>query len=370
MIFDSTLRKELARSFSAVTIALVTIVMTVILIRTLGQASKGAVNPQEVVLVMGHSVLSYLSMVLTLSLFIAVVATFSRLYADSEMVIWLSSNRSLFHFLGPVFRFSWPILLIFLALSTIARPWSTAQIEDLRERYEKRSDLQRIAPGRFQESANGDKVFFIEKHKADKLVEGNNVYVFIRQPEQNITTTASTGLIHQEADGQYLTLRNGHQIVAQATNQTHKVSRLESYTVLINEKTSATARANLRSQSSQELFSMWSEDGAKAELYWRFSQFFSAAVFVVLGIAISVVNARSDKNANFLLALLIFIVYSNLINYFQNLIALSKIHVFSASFITHWLALVVSLLWFSMKNQQLTWRDFLMPARFIPKKSP
>jgi lipopolysaccharide export system permease protein len=370
MIFDSTLRKELARSFSAVTIVLVTIVMTVILIRTLGQASKGAVNPQEVILVMGHTLMTYLSMVLTLSLFIAVVSTFSRLYADSEMVIWLSSNRSLLHFLGPVFRFAWPVLLIILALSTIARPWSTAQIEDLRYRYEERSDLQRIAPGRFQESANGDKVFFIEKHKADKLVEGNNVYVFIRQPGRDITTTATTGQIHQEADGQYLTLRNGHQVLVDAENKTHKVSSFESYTVLINEKTSANAGASLRSEPSQALFLKWSHDPAKAELYWRFSQFFSACVFVVLGIAISVVNTRSAKNVNFLLALLIFIVYSNLINYFQNLIALSKIHAFSASFITHVLALLMALLWFFMKNQQLSWRDFLMPTRFIPKKSP
>jgi lipopolysaccharide export system permease protein len=344
--------------------------MTVILIRTLGQASKGAVNPQEVVLVMGHSVLSYLSMVLTLSLFIAVVSTFSRLYADSEMVIWLSSNRSLFHFLGPVFRFAWPILLIILALSTIARPWSTAQIEDLRNRYEKRSDLQRIAPGRFQESANGDKVFFIEKQKPDSLAESNNVYVFIRQPDQTITTTASTGVIHQEPDGQYLTLRNGQQVVADARTQAHKVSRFESYTVLINEKTDLLPRTNLRNQSSQALLLMWPQDDAKAELYWRFSQFFSACVFVVLGIAISVVNTRAAKNANFLMALLIFIAYSNLINYFQNLIALSKVHVFSASLITHLFALLLSLLWFFFRNQQMTWRDILLPTRFFPHKTP
>ena len=46
MLFDSSIRKELARSFGATLVVLVTVVMTMMLIRTLGQASRGSVNPQ------------------------------------------------------------------------------------------------------------------------------------------------------------------------------------------------------------------------------------------------------------------------------------------------------------------------------------
>ena len=60
MLFHSSLRKELARSFGASLVVLVTIVMTMTLIRTLSQASRGSVNPQEVLMVMGYSVLGYL----------------------------------------------------------------------------------------------------------------------------------------------------------------------------------------------------------------------------------------------------------------------------------------------------------------------
>ena len=57
MLFDSSLRKELARSFGATLVVLVTVVMTMMLIRTLGQASKGSVSPSDVMLVMGFTVL-------------------------------------------------------------------------------------------------------------------------------------------------------------------------------------------------------------------------------------------------------------------------------------------------------------------------
>ena len=95
MLFDSSIRKELARSFGATLVVLVTVVMTMMLIRTLGQASRGSVNPSDVMLVMGFTVLGQLPIILSLSLFVAVVSTLSRMYRDSEMVIWFASGRGL-----------------------------------------------------------------------------------------------------------------------------------------------------------------------------------------------------------------------------------------------------------------------------------
>jgi len=40
----------------------------------------------------------------------------SRMYRDSEMVIWFSSGQGLFSLLGPLFRFAWPVLLVIMAL--------------------------------------------------------------------------------------------------------------------------------------------------------------------------------------------------------------------------------------------------------------
>ena len=50
MLFQSSLRKELARSFGATLVVLITIILTIVLIRTLGLASKGQVNLFNVVI--------------------------------------------------------------------------------------------------------------------------------------------------------------------------------------------------------------------------------------------------------------------------------------------------------------------------------
>ena len=106
MLFHSTIRKELARSFGATLVILITVIMTMMLIRTLGQASKGSVNPSDVMMVMGYALLGQLPTILGLSLFIAIVGTLSRMYSDSEMAIWFSSGRGLAMFLGPLLRFA------------------------------------------------------------------------------------------------------------------------------------------------------------------------------------------------------------------------------------------------------------------------
>src|SRR5438874_9360431 len=112
MLFDSTLRRELARNFGATLVVILTIVLTMLLIRTLGRAAGGEIAPQEVVLFLGYIALGHLPTMLALSLFVSVVATLSRMYRDSEMAIWFSSGVGLTRFVQPVLRVSWPVLLV------------------------------------------------------------------------------------------------------------------------------------------------------------------------------------------------------------------------------------------------------------------
>ena len=167
MLFDSSIRKELARSFGATLVVLVTVVMTMLLLRSLCHASPGSDKPSNEMLVMGFTVLGQLPTILSLSLFVSIVGTLSRMYRDSEMVIWFASGRGLLSLLAPLLRFSWPVMLVIALLSLLVWPWANQQIDQLKQQYEQRSDIDRIAPGEFQESANGTRVFFFFFNSAE-----------------------------------------------------------------------------------------------------------------------------------------------------------------------------------------------------------
>ena len=110
MLFDRSLRKDLGRSFGATLVVILVIVITSFLVRALNQAAGGDIAPQDVALLLGYAGLQHLPTLLTLSLFIAVVSTLTRLYRDSEMVVWLSSGLGLTRFVGPVLRSAAPVL--------------------------------------------------------------------------------------------------------------------------------------------------------------------------------------------------------------------------------------------------------------------
>ena len=82
MLLDSSLRREMARQFGASFTVLFSVVLTLLLIRILGQATEGLANPRDLFLLIGLACLSYMQFILGLSLFIAVLMSFSRMHRD------------------------------------------------------------------------------------------------------------------------------------------------------------------------------------------------------------------------------------------------------------------------------------------------
>jgi lipopolysaccharide export system permease protein len=358
MLFHSSIRKELARGFGATLVALVTIVMTMMLIRTLGQAAKGSVNPSEVMMVLGYTVLGYLPTILTLSLFVAIVSTLSRMYSDSEMVIWFASGQGLFGLLRPLFRFAWPILLAVGALALVVWPWSNQQIQELKNRYEQRGDLERIAPGQFQESANGSRVFFIDKDSPDKR-SGNNVFISSLEHGKETVTSARSASIDR-IDGQtFLILRNGQRLESTVGQPDLKVSEFKEYGTRIGGNAMGTLDApSSRARSSLELLREPTPLHL-GELAWRLSLALAAMNFVVIALALSGGNPRSGRGGNVLFALFAFVVYYNLLNLGQNWIANAAVPFGRFMLGLHGGVLVLALGWLLARHHHWTWRKLL-----------
>ena len=240
MVFDSSLRKDLARNFVATVIVLVTIVMTILLIRTLGQASRGAINPSEVLLIMGFSLMSQLTTVLALSLFISVIATLSRMYSDSEMVIWQIGGRGLGSLLKPIVRFAWPMLLAIAVLILLIWPWTNQKVSDLKDRFERRGDLERVMPGQFQESANGLRVFFINKDSVENK-EGKNVFISSADHGKQAMTSSKVGHIELIDDERFLILNIGQRVEQTVGEDDIKISEFKVYGTRIGQDVKAAA---------------------------------------------------------------------------------------------------------------------------------
>ena len=320
MLFHSSLRKELSRSFGATLVVLVTIVMTMMLIRTLGLAARGSVNPSEVFLVMTYTVLGYMPTILSLSLFISIVGTLSRMYRDSEMVIWFSSGRGLGDFVQPLFRFAWPVLVLITALALVGWPWSNSQTQGMRDQYERRSDIERVSPGEFVESAGRMRVFFIDKDTPGGNTASN---VFSSSIERNrqIVTSARSGRMEDIDKAHYLLLSNGQRVERPHDKSSLKISEFQLYGARTGGGT--TGIDDDKPSSSLPTLALLTAPTAinLAELGWRIGMLLAGANFVLLALAVSSVNPRVGRSGNLLFALFAFVVYYNLLNLGQGWVA-------------------------------------------------
>jgi lipopolysaccharide export system permease protein len=111
MIFQRAIRRELLNTVGAVFTVLFTIVMTVMLIRILGDAASGKIAPKDVAAMLGFAALGYLPVIISLTAFIAVLMVVARSYQDSEMVVWLASGASLTQWIRPVLSVGMPMVL-------------------------------------------------------------------------------------------------------------------------------------------------------------------------------------------------------------------------------------------------------------------
>jgi lipopolysaccharide export system permease protein len=349
MLFHSSIRKELARSFGATLVVLVTVVMTMTLIRTVGEASRGTFNPTDVLIIMAYTVMSDMPTILSMSLFIAILSVLTRMFQDSEMVIWFGSGRGLVSLVAPLFRFAWPILVVIMALAFFVLPFAFGRIEDLRDRYEKRGDIARIEPGQFQESANGDRVFFVERGPEGKQ-EGKNVFIATREQGKQTMTSARAGQVDVIGQDRFLVLQQGQRLQRDLVKRDMSVSLFERYGVRVGaDNASARSYAPATSISTLDLVKAPTPKYL-GELSWRIGLVLAAVNFVLIGIAASGMNPRAGRIANLGFAFLTFVVYFNLLILGKSWVEQSQVSFTVFLLALHGGALALGMLWLAKRH--------------------
>lgn len=356
MLFHSSIRRELAHSFGATLLVLFTIVVTIMLIRTLSLASAGSVDPKEVMLVLGYTVLGRLNIILTMALFIAVVSVLSRMHNDSEMVIWMGSGRGLMGMAGPIFRFAWPVLLTMGVLVLLAWPWANQQAAELRDRFAQRGDLERVQPGQFQADAQGKRVFFIDKDTVDGT-QGRNVFISSRDATVESTISARAATVQTTDNAQFLRLLNGQRLEVSPDLRSLQVSEFEEYLVKIDTQVLAIDQnGGMKTRSTWRLLQDPSAP-ARGELSWRVGLMLSAFNLLLVALAISSGNPRAGRSGNTAFALFAFLLYYNLLNLGETWVSRGKVEPLPWMLMLHGTVTVLTLAWLYKRHENISLRS-------------
>jgi lipopolysaccharide export system permease protein len=314
-------------------------------------AAKGSLPNDAITVILGFTMIRFLPMLLSVSIFLSILMTLSRWYRDSEMIIWLSSGQSIKSLIRPILTFCAPVILAILLLSLFITPWANNKVEDYRVLLESRDELAAISPGVFKEASHAERVFFVESFDELGNVVKNIFVQSVQHQKLGIIVAAEGSRLKEKNGDNFLVMQNGRRYQGKPGTPEYSVTEFERYAIRIEPTEIIPKPPSAQSKSSFSLFKE-KNNTHTAELEWRFAMPISALILALFAIPLSALDPRAGKSANFILAIIIYVIYSNLISIVQAWIAQGKINALIGLWPVHLFFLAIALYMFKRNLEQ------------------
>jgi lipopolysaccharide export system permease protein len=346
MLYRRALTREMALTTGAVLTVLVAIALVVLFIRLLGDVARGELANEAVFSFLGFSLLFFLPVLMTIALFSGVLLPLSRMWRDSEMVIWFNAGLSLTQWMRPILAFAIPFSLVILLVTLVLNPWAQTKKIEYRQDLRSRSESSLIAPGMFAESAAGQRVYYVESlNPLTGIVR--NIFMQSRIDGQLGLVVAREGDHTEMPDGsRYLVFKNGRRYEGTPGKLDYRIVQFERYWMRLDPVPVSGRETGIRQAPLNELLAD-ATPPARAELLWRVGVPVSALILAVMAIPLSFVNTRARRSYGLMIALLLYFVYNNLLSLTQAWVAQGKLNPWGGMAASHVVMLfaVAALFW-------------------------
>ncbi|MBE8168852.1 MAG: LPS export ABC transporter permease LptF [Shewanella sp.] len=312
MIVFRYLIREVFKAQLAVLTVLLTIFISQHFVRILANATDGDFPASLITTLLALELPTLAVLILPLSLFLGVMLAHGRMYAENEMTVFHSVGISEWYVTRVTLSVSVIYVLVTAALSLYVAPWAEEQQNLLLEKAQSEAGLSAITPGRFQTSANGRAVLFIE----DKDKKNNLTNVFVAQlPEKDNTSgqtnivVAQSGRVVEREDGEkQLLLDQGVRYQGSPHALNFQVIEFGGYQMQIQDREVEARRRKLSAMSTIQLFNSAGPEAA-AEFHWRIAIPLAIIMMTLIAVPMSRVNTRQGKFAKMFPAILLYLGY-------------------------------------------------------------
>ncbi len=301
--------RETLKSQLAILFILLLIFFCQKLVRILGAAADGEVPTNLVLTLLGLGISEMAQLILPLSLFLAILMTFGRLYTESEITVMHACGLSK----AVLVKAAMVLMLITAAVAAAnvawLGPWSARDQNEVTKNAKANPGAAALAAGQFQQSGDGQAVLFIENVKGNTF---GNVFLAQLRPKDNArpsVVVADKGHMSQRHDGsQVVTLDNGTRFEGTAMLRDFRITDFKNYQAIIGHQ-EVLLDPNDAEQMSFSALRHSTKPDFISELHWRLTLVFSVLVMALMVVPLSVVNPRQGRVLSMLPAMLLYLIF-------------------------------------------------------------
>jgi lipopolysaccharide export system permease protein len=293
------------------------------LIQYLNRAASGAIPGLIIMQLMMLELPSLLSLLMPLGFYVAMLLAYGRLYAESEMTVLRACGY------GPnqLLKHSLIMATVVAVIVAVVMIWGSPLIYIERAKLLRATGIktlvQTIMPGRFHAINDGREVFYVQSMSRDhskaeqvflakrSLVENKIRWDVLWAEQAFAETDAQTG-------EDYIILQEGKEYQGVPGQAEYQVAEFGQYKARLPHPAIKISE-DLRTLSTAALLPLNNPDIAKvAEMQWRISVPIMVFTLTLVAVPLSRINPRSGKYAKLLPAIIIYILYANLLFIVRN----------------------------------------------------
>ena len=313
-ILDRYIFREIAWTWVGVTMVLLLILLTNQFARVLGDVAKGALPRDAALGVIGLSAAQYLTLIIPIGLFLAVMLALGRLYRDSEMPAMMACRVGPGGIYRPLVWLLVPLAGLVAWLSLDLAPRALQEIDRVGAEARREADLASIEPGRFTEVGPNAAVVYGERILADGSMEKVFLQRRIGDGRVEVVVAARGEQVDAEdPDIRFLVLQDGRRYEGIPGTSRFRVVEFAEHGIPYRLPSLEEPEATPRAMTIAELLQAGEVEHV-AEMHWRLGIPLATVILAVLAVPLSKTQPRAGRYGRLAIGLLVFIIYLNLLS--------------------------------------------------------
>ncbi|WP_297811847.1 LPS export ABC transporter permease LptF [uncultured Methylophaga sp.] len=341
---DRYLLKECVINLVAVTGVLWLIYVSTRFARYLADAAVGNMPADVIFSLLGLSSLGALSILLPIGAFLAVMLSLGRMSSDNELTVMAACGISRLRIMRNVMLFAGTVAVIVAVLALFVVPGALSDRYQLQEKAKISANTTGLIAGSFKESEEGDWTFYSQGLSANKQFM-ENVFIEIQRDDKPLIFRSETGHfeIDQQSGDKFLVLEDGYRYEGKAGDQDFTIAEFGTHSLLIEKGQQGEVRERHKALPTAELLER-GEPRDIAEVQWRTAAALMTLLLCLLAVPLANAGPRQGRYAGFVPAVLVYIIYSNLLAVNRAWVAKAEMPAWLGGIWVHLLMLVVLLL--------------------------